>query len=641
MLCAGASRVSVLLCACSVMLGTLGQTGDPGDGQTPNAVRTEERRPTPETTREKNSTFSTKDHVRQSQALSAAEKEFILNRKRVSLKALNDLGVKCSLATVPHIAVLGSGGGQRAAVSLLGSLHQMEKDGLLDSVLYLGGVSGSVWSMASLYTDPQWSKNVGGAVSRLSGPEISPEQVLSWLSEAAKDEQFSLSDIWGLLTSAGIMKQLDHQRLSGVVTNAVNPYPIYNAMNQNCLKGPEKGKWFELTPHESGFTDLGLFVNSSLLGSRVHEAASGGQREMDLVRLQGIVGSVLSDEQTVLNSLPQQLKDLAGAAVTDENNLLDVIFLWTEAPQQVSGFFQVLDRYARAYHTLLKVTDIIKRYTKDPKVISDLNKLQKTMRENLNLNPAAWFGKKSPKQRKLILDRWSQKILEPLQSWSQSLDEGPVKDYVSLLPQKVFPAIGKWEWETIENFLFLYPDASVPSCVRLKQRLQLIDAGLMLNMAFPPLLGEKREVDLLIALDYSASEAFTTLTAARDYAAKLKKPFPEIDEKILLEERDCPKDFYVFEGKEKEPTIVFMPLFNRNNCKDAEEVKTKMAACSTFQPPFSQEKVEFLLETAKENVKRNKETLLREIKKAAERRRSRRSKEVRHLNLKTFTTRRH
>uniref|UniRef100_A0A3Q3F124 PLA2c domain-containing protein n=1 Tax=Labrus bergylta TaxID=56723 RepID=A0A3Q3F124_9LABR len=339
-----------------------------------------------------------------------------------------------SKATVPHIAVLGSGGGQRAAVSLLGSLHQMEKDGLLDSVLYLGGVSGSVWSMASLYTDPQWSKNVGGAVSRLSGPEISPEQVLSWLSEAAKDEQFSLSDIWGLLTSAGIMKQLDHQRLSGVVTNAVNPYPIYNAMNQNC-------KWFELTPHESGFTDLGLFVNSSLLGSRVHEAASGGQREMDLVRLQGEC---------------------------------DLSLLQTKSSK---------------HEELRRDTNIDKNFQRD------------------RTNQSGFKGR----------------MLET------SADCCVV-------------------------FLCCCEDASVPSCVRLKQRLQLIDAGLMLNMAFPPLLGEKREVDLLIALDYSASEAFTV----RDYAAKLKKPFPEIDEKILLEERDCPKDFYVFEGKEKEPTIVFM-----------------------------------------------------------------------------------
>lgn len=62
-----------------------------------------------------------------------------------------------------------------------------------------------------------------------------------------------------------------------------------------------------------------------------------------------------------------------------------------------------------------------------------------------------------------------------------------------------------------------------------------------------------------------------TLTLARDYAAKVNKPFPELDDKVLAQERDWPKDCYVFEGKEKEPTIVFMPLFNRQNCKGIKE----------------------------------------------------------------------
>ena len=46
---------------------------------------------------------------------------------------------------VPSIALVVSGGGQRAAVGLLGSIHQMEQDALMDTVLYMGGVSGSTW----------------------------------------------------------------------------------------------------------------------------------------------------------------------------------------------------------------------------------------------------------------------------------------------------------------------------------------------------------------------------------------------------------------------------------------------------------------------------------------------------------------
>lgn len=57
---------------------------------------------------------------------------------------------------------------------------------------------------------------------------------------------------------------------------------------------------------------------------------------------------------------------------------------------------------------------------------------------------------------------------------------------------------------------------------------------------------------------------------------------------------------------------------------DAEEYKAKMEEFSTFQPPFNGEKIKFLLEKAKVNMKNNKETLLKEIRKSVLRRQSRR-----------------
>lgn len=45
-----------------------------------------------------------------------------------------------------------------------------------------------------------------------------------------------------------------------------------------------------------------------------------------------------------------------------------------------------------------------------------------------------------------------------------------------------------------------------------------------------------------------------------------------------------------------------------------------MKEFSTFQRPFSQEKIDFLLDTAKTNMKNNREILLREMNKAALRR---------------------
>ncbi|XP_037649005.1 cytosolic phospholipase A2 gamma-like isoform X2 [Sebastes umbrosus] len=625
-----AGWVAALLCACMVMLGPMGQPVDNREDMstvTPQieGVSSEEMMPTSAADAEMNSSFALEHYVRQSQSLSAGEQEFVLKRKQVALKSLNRLGIECSLDSVPHIALLGSGGGQRAVVGLVGSLYQMEKEGLLDTVLYLGGVSGSAWSMSSLYSDPQWSSNMDTAVSKLSGPGVGPEEALAWLGERAKGEYFSLTDIWGVIISAGITKQLDLRHLSGDGMDAFNPYPIYNAVNKNCLQhGPENAKWFEMTPHEAGFTDLGLFINTSHVGSKIHEADPEGQGpEMDMTQLQGIVGSAVADEQSLVNYMPDWLKGLVASAATDEDNLLDVVFLWTEVPQQIKSSWDVLARYARGYQSLLKLTEVIRKNTEDAAVLSDLDNLQKTLKENMNINPLASFGKKSPEQQKLILEQWRQKMLAPVHIWSQSLDEGPAKEIVSWLIQNAIPLIGKWEWGTTENFLYQYPGAEVPSCISLEEHLQLIDTGVMLNTPYPTFLGEKRDADLLIDLDYGADDTFKTLTLTREYAAAVKKPFPEINE-TMLEERDWPKDCYVFEGKEKEPTIVYMPLFNRRNCKDAEEVKAKMEEFSTFQPPYSQDKIEFLLETAKANIKNNKETLQREIYKAALRRHDKR-----------------
>lgn len=69
----------------------------------------------------------------------------------------------------------------------------------------------SLRAMSSLYSDPQWSANVSRAVSRLSAPGFRLEQALAWLDKRGKEEGFSLTDIWGVLTSAGTMKQVRYK----------------------------------------------------------------------------------------------------------------------------------------------------------------------------------------------------------------------------------------------------------------------------------------------------------------------------------------------------------------------------------------------------------------------------------------------
>ncbi|KAK5855705.1 hypothetical protein PBY51_007358 [Eleginops maclovinus] len=549
---------------------------------------------------EGNTTASQKP-IRQSRFLCSGEQEYVHKRKKVVLESLSSLGINCSEDSVPHITLLASGGGQRAAVGLVGSLYQMAKDDLLDTVLYLGGVSGSTWSMSTIYSDPQWSISMDAAVSQLSGPGVELQEALAWLGERAKEEHFSLTDIWGVLTSAGIMKQMDLRRLSDEASrNATNPYPIYSATEKYCFSnGPIEGKWFEVSPHEAGFTELGLFIETSLLGSKFE----GGELlerkpEMDMVKLQGVLGCALAHEDAIKDFLPP----------------------WLNVPGQVDG---AAEEYMRVYHALVTVVAMTRSTVKDPTALSDLDNLQKILEEMFNDSQSAWQVSKSSEERKSLAQQLSLKLLNEVEIWSQGLEEGAFKTHVSLLISQVLPKIMKWEWGTTENFLYQYQDSTVPPCLVTKDRINLIDAGLVINVAYPPFLGNKRDIDLIIAPEYSAGNIFETLTFARDYAAEVNKSFPEIDDKVL-EEREWPKDCYVFEGNETELSIIYMPLFNRNNCKDAEEVKARMDEFSTFQRPFSQDKIEFVLETAKANMKNNKHILLREINKAVLRRQNKR-----------------
>uniref|UniRef100_A0A3P8TTX6 PLA2c domain-containing protein n=1 Tax=Amphiprion percula TaxID=161767 RepID=A0A3P8TTX6_AMPPE len=542
---------------------------------------------------ERNTTASEKA-VRQSQSLCDGEREFVQKRKQIVLETLNSLEINCTENSVPHIALLGSGGGQRAAVAMVGTLYQLEKDNLLDTLLYLAGVSGSTWSMASVYSDPQWSTNMDGAISKLLSDRLELEEALAWLNEREKDEYFSLTDIWAVLTSVAIMKQ-DLRHLSDEADrNATNPYPIYSAIEKHCFSdGSTEGKWFEISPHEAGFTELGLFVETSLLGSNFQSGELLEKKpEMDMVKLQGVLGSAMADEKTATDAIPPWLN-------VDED----------------SSF----QKYWRAYKILQKLAGLIGHISKEPADVPDLNMMYKMITDMVNYNHSARFHSNTSEERQEILQELSLELLAAVNTWCEDQQDGPFKRQVSAIIKQVIPLIHKWEWGTSRNFLYQFQDPSIPPCLQSNETIHLIDAGLLINVPYPSFLGDKRDIDLIIAPEYSAGNMFETLTIARNYSAELKKPFPEIDDAILRD-RDWPKDCYVLEGGETAPTIIYMPLFNRRNCKDAEEFKATMDKYGTFQLPYTQEKIDFVLETAKANMKNNKETLLREIKKAVLRR---------------------
>ncbi|XP_077688667.1 cytosolic phospholipase A2 gamma-like [Eretmochelys imbricata] len=237
-------------------------------------------------------------HFRLSQELSDGEKEATRNRKAKVLKCLESLHIACDEDNMPNIAVLGSGGGLRAMIALQGTLVELKKQGLLDAVMYLCGVSGSTWCMSFLYQEKDWTEKVQILEERLcdtlSKPSIGIQEEFTIATHAAEDELFSLTDVWASFFVCETLKQYDKTKLSehdDASRNGKNPYPIYAAIEANQMdKAGENspGTWFEFTPHEAGFAGLEAFVDTKYLGSKFEGGKLTEKREeKNICYLQG------------------------------------------------------------------------------------------------------------------------------------------------------------------------------------------------------------------------------------------------------------------------------------------------------------------------------------------------------------------
>ncbi|XP_063072094.1 cytosolic phospholipase A2 gamma-like isoform X2 [Engraulis encrasicolus] len=176
----------------------------------------------------------------------------------------------------------------------------------------------------------------------------------------------------------------------------------------------------------------------------------------------------------------------------------------------------------------------------------------------------------------------------------------------------ITPLLTCWTFGTVANFLYHFQDPAIPTEMSAKKQMHLIDGGLYLNSPYPSALRQARKIDLIISFDFG-EDPFEALWKARDYAASNHLPFPELGSQPTR-----PKSFYVFE-EEGKPTVIHIPLFNMDNCKDPEEIKRMTDEYKTFQVFRCEEKIDHLAYLAAKNVEMNKDKILQEIKKAAER----------------------
>ncbi|KAG7268573.1 hypothetical protein CRUP_003182, partial [Coryphaenoides rupestris] len=128
-----------------------------------------------------------------------------------------------------------------------------------------------------------------------------------------QNDNFSLTDAWAALVVPEFVKKIDESTLSNYQTHHdKDPYPIYTIIDQDCKYGHLLYEsFFELTPHEAGYSLAGAFVETSSFGSIFNKGVlKQNKPEMDMTYLQGVCGSALADKEVILKTLKDWLEDL-------------------------------------------------------------------------------------------------------------------------------------------------------------------------------------------------------------------------------------------------------------------------------------------------------------------------------------------
>ncbi|KAL2086796.1 hypothetical protein ACEWY4_017855 [Coilia grayii] len=530
------------------------------------------------------------------------EKDYILKRFQIVEGCLHSHGIDCKPNNPPRVALLGSGGGQRAQTALLGVLRQLGEDNLLDSFLYLAGVSGSTWAMASLYNDLHWSKNPADSTSGVlrsmsEGKGVTLSEGIQWLKQRDEEGDLSLADLWGVVVSYIKGVPLETRTLAEEGKgdgDGANPYPLYSAVDREMFHNKSKELWFELSPHEVGFTQPGAFVKTSLLRQDFDAGHVKQQKKrwpMDMVQLQGFFNNF---SHTHTHTHTHILGGVSASRCQNKTHCqLSLSKSCCSNPMWGTNSILCcpLDDYGAFSPTLLEVDHQI------------------------------WTDMTEEERKEQML-----KILEELIASSEEWAQGQIKLIKTLtnvwwIFKHIWPLLKKWQFGNMGNFLYHFQDPKVPEHMCKEKIMHLVDAGLFLNSPYPPMLTDVRDIDLIVSFDFSENSPFETLKVASDYAAKIHRPFPAIDVESL--DKDCPGSFYVFEERGK-PTVIHIPLFNMDNCKDEATIKKEQHEYTTFQLPYrgKKKKINDLADLAAENVRMNRERILEEIRKAAERRKA-------------------
>ncbi|KFP62769.1 Cytosolic phospholipase A2 epsilon, partial [Cariama cristata] len=226
--------------------------------------------------------------VRLGFSLCMEEQDFLRKRKKYVAAALKKIlhleeDLKEHEASRYMVAITTTGGGTRSLTAMYGSLLGLQKLNLLDCISYIGGLSGTTWTMANLYEDANWSQKYLEDAIKVARKQVTKSKICCFsldclkyyyndLMERTKEgHNTSFIDLWGLVIESMLHDKKDEHRLSDqrqAVDNGQNPLPIYVAINlKSSYSAQAFREWLEFTPYEVSLLKYGASIRADHFGS--------------------------------------------------------------------------------------------------------------------------------------------------------------------------------------------------------------------------------------------------------------------------------------------------------------------------------------------------------------------------------------
>jgi len=508
--------------------------------------------------------------MRHSKHLCEEENEFRQKRKQVVLHAMRKLlGTRGpqTLDEVPSIAVLGSGGGFRAMVSLSGVLCALKDMSVLDCTMYTAGLSGSAWYLSTLYSHPGWPnvhpneireqlrENIKESWMSLLTPSWLYKHVKVIRKKKSAGQPVSFTDFFGYLVGETILKdrknipKLSDQRL--VVQGGKVPFPLYTCVQvKNDVSALKFSEWMEFNPYEIGMLTYGTFMKTEHFGSKFFcgQLMTPVYPEPSLTYLQGIWGSaftillqrILREGESIENAISSMHnsddlnEELQEAEPVQDDDDSDEEDDETDAVDGQQTEMEPEDNDDKF------MTGIMESFIKRCSVL-------KTRRGRAGL---------------------VHNFLRGLQLMSEPSED--VQDVT---------------------------DAADHQALRDKH-ICLVDSGLAFNSPYPLLLRPERDVDIFLSFDFSARDKddempFQELLMAEKWARKNNLKFPPINAKEQYQ-KDGLKEYYVFAHPTDPtcPVVVHFVLVNKTFKEESypgvprsTDEEKKFADFSVFEDP--------------------------------------------------------